>query len=69
MITDAIKKCINASCGLTYAIDNGIYRCSCGSLLDIIYKKSKPKSLIEVFYQRRNHGTNMKVEYGGFEIL
>ncbi len=64
MITDAIKKCINASCGLTYAIDNGIYRCSCGSLLDIIYKKSKPKSLIEVFYQRRNHGTNIYNESG-----
>ena len=64
MITDAIKKCINASCGLTHAIDNGIYRCSCGSLLDIIYKKSKPKSLIDVFYQRRNHGTNIYNESG-----
>lgn len=64
MITDAIKKCINASCGLTYAIDNCIYRCSCGSLLDIIYKKSKPKSLIDVFYQRRNHGTNIYNESG-----
>jgi threonine synthase len=64
MITDAIKKCINASCGLTYAIDNCIYRCSCGSLLDIIYKKSKPKSLIDIFYQRRNHGTNIYNESG-----
>jgi threonine synthase len=64
MITDAIKKCINGSCGLTYAIDNCIYRCSCGSLLDIIYKKSKPKSLIDVFYQRRNHGTNIYNESG-----
>jgi threonine synthase len=64
MITDTIKKCINTSCGLTYAIDNGIYRCSCGSLLDIIYKKSKPKSLIDVFYQRRNHGRNIYNESG-----
>src|SRR5919202_556941 len=64
MITDAIKKCINSSCGLTYAIDNGIYRCSCGSLLDIIYKKSKPKNLIDVFYQRRNHGRNIYNESG-----
>jgi threonine synthase len=64
MITDAIKKCINTSCRLTYAIDNGIYRCSCGSLLDIIYKKSKPKSLIDVFYQRRNHGRNIYNESG-----
>ena len=64
MITDAFKKCINGACGLTYAIDNCIYRCSCGSLLDIIYKKSKPKSLIDVFYQRRNHGTNIYNESG-----
>jgi threonine synthase len=64
MIADAIKKCINTSCGLTYAIDNGIYRCSCGSLLDIIYKKSKPKSLIDIFYQRRNHGRNIYNESG-----
>jgi threonine synthase len=64
MITDTIKKCINTSCGLTYAIDNGIYRCSCGSLLDIIYKKSKPKSLTDVFYQRRNHGRNIYNESG-----
>src|ERR687883_118493 len=64
MTTDAIKKCINTSCSLTYEIDNGIYRCSCGSLLDIIYKKSKPKSLIDVFYQRRNHGRNIYNESG-----
>src|ERR671933_328277 len=64
MITDAIKKCINTSCGLTYAIDNDIYRCSCGSLLDVIYKGSKPKSLIDVFYQRRNHGGNIYNESG-----
>jgi threonine synthase len=64
MITDAFKKCINGACGLTYSIDNCIYRCSCGSLLDIIYKKSKPKSLIDVFYQRRNHGTNIYNESG-----
>ena len=64
MITDAIKKCINPSCGLAYAIDNSIYRCSCGSLLDIAYKGSKPKSLIDLFYQRRNHGGNIYNESG-----
>ena len=64
MITDAIKKCINTSCGLTYGIDNDIYRCSCGSLLDVIYKDSKPKSLIDTFYQRRNHGGNIYNESG-----
>jgi threonine synthase len=64
MIADAIKKCINTSCGLAYAIDNGIYRCSCGSLLDIVYKGSKPKSLIDLFYRRRNHGGNIYNESG-----
>jgi threonine synthase len=64
MITDAIKKCINTSCGLTYGIDNDIYRCSCGSLLDVIYKDSKAKSLIDTFYQRRNHGGNIYNESG-----
>jgi threonine synthase len=64
MLPEAIKKCINPSCGLAYTIENGIYRCSCGSLLDILYKGSKPKSLIEVFYQRRNHGGNIYNESG-----
>ncbi|HJT49632.1 MAG TPA: pyridoxal-phosphate dependent enzyme [Nitrososphaeraceae archaeon] len=64
MKTDAIKKCISTSCGLTYAIDNDSYRCSCGSLLDIIYKETRPKSLIDVFYKRRNHGGNIYNESG-----
>jgi threonine synthase len=64
MKIDAIKKCINTSCGLTYAIDNDIYRCSCGSLLDVVYKEARPKSLIDVFYQRRNHGGNIYNESG-----
>ena len=64
MKIDAIKKCINTSCGLTYAIDNGIYRCSCGSLLDVVYKEAKSKSLVDVFYERRNHGGNIYNESG-----
>jgi threonine synthase len=64
MKTDAIKKCISTSCGLTYAIDNDSYRCSCGSLLDVIYKETRPKSLIDVFYKRRNHGGNIYNESG-----
>jgi threonine synthase len=64
MKIDAIKKCINTSCGLTYAIDNGIYRCSCGSLLDVVYKEAKSKSLVDVFYERRNHGRNIYNESG-----
>jgi threonine synthase len=64
MIADAIKKCIIPSCGLEYTIDSSIYRCSCGSLLDIIYRGSKSKDLIDVFYQRRNHGGNIYNESG-----
>jgi threonine synthase len=64
MITDAIKKCIIPSCGLEYTIDSSVYRCSCGSLLDIVYSGSKSKNLIDVFYQRRNHGGNIYNESG-----
>lgn len=60
----AIKKCINPSCGLTYEIDTDIYRCSCGSLLDIKYSKKPGRDLVETFYQRRNHGGNIYNESG-----
>lgn len=60
----AIKKCINLSCGLTYEIYNYTYRCSCGSLLDVKYEDSKPQKLIDVFYERRNHGGNIYNESG-----
>ncbi|MGN6707812.1 MAG: threonine synthase, partial [Candidatus Nitrosocosmicus sp.] len=58
------KKCINSSCGLTYSIDNDIYRCSCGFLLDIEYSETPDKSLIEIFYNRRNPGGNIFNESG-----
>ncbi len=58
------KKCINPSCGLAYSIDNDIYRCSCGFLLDIEYSDHPNKSLIDVFYQRRNYGGNIFNESG-----
>lgn len=60
----AIKKCINSSCGLSYEIENDVYKCSCGSLLDIIYTMAPSKNLIEVFYARRNHGGNIFNESG-----
>src|SRR5919199_3297208 len=60
----AIKKCINLSCGLIYQIDNDIYRCTCGSLLDIIYRDRPSTTLVEVFYKRRNHGGNIYNESG-----
>jgi threonine synthase len=60
----AIKKCINSSCGLSYEIENDVYKCSCGSLLDIIYTVAPSKNLIEVFYARRNHGGNIFNESG-----
>lgn len=61
---DAVKKCIDPSCGLSYEINNDIYRCSCNSLLDVKYHKRQPRSLIDVFYQRRNHGGNIYNESG-----
>jgi len=60
----AIKKCINPSCGLSYEIENDVYKCSCGSLLDIKYSTTPSKNLIEVFYNRRNHGGNIFNESG-----
>jgi len=60
----ATKKCINPSCGLSFDIENDIYKCSCGSLLDIIYSKVPSKNLVEVFYARRNHGGNIFNESG-----
>ena len=58
------KKCINPSCGLTYSINNNIYRCSCGFLLDIEYSKIPNRSLIDTFFQRLNHGGNIFNESG-----
>ncbi|MBA3749624.1 MAG: threonine synthase [Nitrosopumilus sp.] len=58
------KKCINPSCGLTYSINNDIYRCSCGNLLDIEYSNPPDKSLIETFFKRLNHGGNIFNESG-----
>ena len=60
----ATKKCINPSCGLSFDIESDIYKCSCGSLLDIIYSKVPSKHLVEVFYARRNHGGNIFNESG-----
>jgi threonine synthase len=60
----AKKKCINPSCGIEYSIDNDIYRCSCGFLLDIKYPDVPSRDLIEVFYQRRNFGGNIFNESG-----
>jgi threonine synthase len=59
-----IKKCINPSCGLTHEINNDIYRCLCGSLLDIKYSEKQGRDLIEKFYQRRDHGGNIYNESG-----
>ncbi|MDP8888458.1 MAG: threonine synthase [Thermoproteota archaeon] len=60
----AVKKCINPSCGLAHKINNDIYRCSCGSLLDIKYTEKQGRDLIEKFYQRRDHGGNIYNESG-----
>jgi threonine synthase len=59
-----VKKCINPSCGLTHEINNDIYRCSCGSLLDVKYSEKQSQDLIEKFYHRRDHGGNIYDESG-----
>ena len=59
-----VKKCINPSCGLAFEINNDIYKCSCGSLLDIKYNEKQSRDLIEKFYQRRDHGGNIYNESG-----
>ena len=65
MGSHVIKKCINTSCGLTSEINSDIYRCtSCLSLLDIVYRDYPSKNLIDVFYNRRNHGGNIYNESG-----
>lgn len=64
MSSAATKKCINPSCGLSYEIENDVYKCSCGSLVDIKYSIPPSKNLIEVFYNRRNHGGNIFNESG-----
>ncbi len=60
----AVKKCINPDCGKSYEITNDIYRCSCGSLLDIKYSERPSRDLVERFFQRRNHGGNIYNESG-----
>jgi threonine synthase len=64
MDAPTVKKCINPSCGLTHDINNDIYRCSCGFLLDIKYNEKQSRDLIEKFYQRRDHGGNIYNESG-----
>ena len=64
MLRPASKKCANALCGLEYDIYNDIYLCSCGWLLDIVYKERPPSSLISTFFERRNHGGNIYNESG-----
>ena len=64
MLRPASKKCANALCGLEYDIYNDIYLCSCGWLLDIVYKERPSSSLISTFFERRNHGGNIYNESG-----
>lgn len=58
------KKCINPSCNLTYEINDNTLVCKCGSFLDVIYQHNYSRELVQVFYQRRNHGENIYNESG-----
>jgi threonine synthase len=60
----AVKKCVNVSCGLEYDLYNDVYQCSCGWLLDVVYKNRPPSSLITKFSERRNYGSNIYNESG-----
>jgi len=60
----ATKKCVNVSCGLEYDIYNDRYQCSCGWLLDIVYRNHPPSNLVTRFFERRNHGGNIYNESG-----
>ncbi len=62
------KKCINPLCGLSFEIDNDIYRCSCGFLIDVIYSELPSKRLTEVFFARRNHRENIYDESGDWRF-
>ena len=64
MRQSAVKKCANVSCGLEYDLYNDVYQCSCGWLLDIVYKNRPPSSLITKFSERRNYGSNIYNESG-----
>lgn len=64
MLHPASKKCFNVSCGLEYDLYNDIYLCSCGWLLDIVYKERPSSNLINTFFERRNHGGNIYNESG-----
>jgi threonine synthase len=64
MKLNTVKRCINPSCGIEYSIDNDVYRCKCGFLLDVIYPDIPNKNLIDVFYQRRNYAGNIFNESG-----
>jgi threonine synthase len=64
MGNNPFKRCINPSCNLTYEINNNTLVCKCGSFLDIIYQHNYSRDLVQVFYQRRNHGGNIYNESG-----
>lgn len=64
MKLNTVKRCINPSCGIQYSIDNDIYRCKCGFLLDVLYPDIPDKNLIDVFYERRNYAGNIFNESG-----
>ena len=64
MGNNPFKKCINPSCNLTYEINDNTLVCKCGSFLDIIYQHNYSRDLVQVFYQRSNHGGNIYNESG-----
>ena len=64
MKTEAFQQCIIPYCGKKYSIKEVRTACDCGELLDVKYEGYFPKSLQEIFHERRRHRGNIFNESG-----
>jgi len=64
MKTEAFQQCIIPYCGKKYSIKEVRTACDCGELLDVKYEGYFPKSLQEIFRERRRHRGNIFNESG-----
>ena len=64
MMTEAWQQCIIPSCGKKYNVEEVRTACDCGELLDVRYRGHFPKSLREIFGERRKHRGNIFDESG-----
>jgi threonine synthase len=64
MKNKAWQQCIIPSCGKKYDVKEVRVSCDCGELLDVKYKNSFPKSLQDIFLNRRIYRNNIFDESG-----